>query len=628
LILSLATHVFILVSGLFLPGWLCCRLLRLPANAGWSFVLSLPLLLNTLLACNALGIPLAAGAGCLLVGSAALTALLLLRDRRQQPAPAASGLQGPFRFGDLMPTGLLARLCALAALMAALAVLTKLILLPLSGWDHAFRWDYLGLLMDRFQRLDFYPVHRPSDHGLYPWCDGIPPMVSCLQYLSYLAWPEPQKWMGTPHIVLQMLLLFWLTAKLARQLAGPSAQWPAVALLCTSALSLWVFSIGQETILTAIGLVGLVVALGSEELAPRQRWILAGVCAGLGALAREYGLAWIFAGLFGLWLRGEVRAGARHFLAAALLACSAWYLRNWALTGNPLFPHRLGGLFPGSPVYDEILDFVYDYTAPWVDPRTFLHHLLEALPSYVLPFLAAALALPRLLRERRHTRLVCGTILLTVILWLVSVSKTAGGWGYSMRVLQPASALAAALGGAWLAGLAGRWRTIAGAVLVAACVFAGVHSWQLPINQTPKLSDYLSLRWTRSHLAFAGFFDNDDWKRLIAFAGNATFLADDPTIHAALLKQGGQVTSLFNPDLQFLFDEHRTYEEQRRLLLAQGIRFVINSEGNSLSEARAKLHHFFPDLATHCPRQWRIGFFRIYDLSAESTNPAANPAKP
>lgn len=52
-----------------------------------------------------------------------------------------------------------------------------LVLEPLSGYDNIFRWDYLARVMASQQSLRHYPPVTAEDFSVYPWCDGIPPMV-------------------------------------------------------------------------------------------------------------------------------------------------------------------------------------------------------------------------------------------------------------------------------------------------------------------------------------------------------------------------------------------------------------------------------------------------------------------
>ncbi|HXZ99889.1 MAG TPA: phospholipid carrier-dependent glycosyltransferase [Candidatus Binatia bacterium] len=105
-------------------------------------------------------------------------------------------------------------------------------------------------------------------------------------------------------------------------------------------------------------LLGLVAgaALGLRwARTDQRRWLfLAGVCLGLTAGAKAAFLLPTLVAAGGvLWAgRGWRRPGSVALLLAAILSLSlAWYVRNWALTGNPLFPEpvRIGStiVFPG-----------------------------------------------------------------------------------------------------------------------------------------------------------------------------------------------------------------------------------------------------------------------------------------
>jgi len=78
----------------------------------------------------------------------------------------------------------------------------------------------------------------------------------------------------------------------------------------------------------------------------RTDWIGAGAFCGL-CIGSKY-LGWLVLGFLGLWLLGSVARKREKPLALAWLALPAlalggfWYLRNWAWTGNPVYPFAYG----------------------------------------------------------------------------------------------------------------------------------------------------------------------------------------------------------------------------------------------------------------------------------------------
>jgi hypothetical protein len=90
---------------------------------------------------------------------------------------------------------------------------------------------------------------------------------------------------------MEAALLAMAVGRLAWVLDGRRAVLPVLALLGCSAVGLWTLSIGQETVLCALALVCLVLALVDTHLKEPVCFLLAGMAAGLAALARDYGLA-------------------------------------------------------------------------------------------------------------------------------------------------------------------------------------------------------------------------------------------------------------------------------------------------------------------------------------------------
>ncbi len=96
-------------------------------------------------------------------------------------------------------------------------------------------------------------------------------------------------------------------------------------------------------------------ALGLMARAHESRWraLAAGVCAGLGHLARPDGILLIATGLLWVawvWAKGRAPRARALWAALAMLAGYAvvmgpWYARNWAVAGSPLAGGGLSSLF-------------------------------------------------------------------------------------------------------------------------------------------------------------------------------------------------------------------------------------------------------------------------------------------
>ncbi|NLF00994.1 MAG: hypothetical protein GX601_08450, partial [Anaerolineales bacterium] len=147
------------------------------------------------------------------------------------------------------------------------------------------------------------------------------------------------------------LLLCLATYALGKRTLGATAGWIAAAVLVGIPLfPLWASFAYADMAWTAYELLALMALLRWRE-SQQSRWIVA---AGLGtglALGSKY-LALGGAAVFGLWLLWHSRArgpravlvNAALFGGIALAIASPWYLKNWALGGNPVYPAYFGGL--------------------------------------------------------------------------------------------------------------------------------------------------------------------------------------------------------------------------------------------------------------------------------------------
>ncbi len=603
----------LLALGLFIPGHLVCRLLGGPAGPVWSFVVSAPVLLNLSLLLDGLGLGLGVGSLSMGLGVFCLVLVLLLLRRRHEKPGAAPGIA---RVAAGVPFPRRAELLwGLAALVGAAVLVVRVVEVPLSGFDHAFRWDFLARQIVRWESLSFYPVHKVGDHSAYVWCDGIPPLVALQQAWTYLAFQRVDLWAGGVRTLLEAGLLAAAVGRLAWVLDGRRAVLPALALLACSGVGLWTLSIGQETVLCALSLVCLVLALADDRLKDPICFLLAGAAAGLAALARDYGLAWLVLGLGMLWLQGRLRRGWAVFLAAALACCGPWYLRNWVLTGNPLFSHDLFGLFTTNPVHLETMEIIRSYCSPLSDPGAFGRQLLSAAPLVLIPVIPV-LCFPWACRDRgAQGKLLALGVLPVFLLWVASIQDTAGGLLYSLRVLMPALALLAVACGVVLGRSTGRFSLFCGALSVCAALFSGLRSLHLPMDPSPGWEESLSSRWLGKAHAFDGFFRQQGWENLASGSQEGRILVDEPSCQAALIKRGAPNTvSLFSPDMLFLFQEGGSFEGHLAMLRARRVRYVVLSPGNAISELRALRHPFLAVLPKSKLPFITIGHNTVYDI--------------
>jgi Dolichyl-phosphate-mannose-protein mannosyltransferase len=603
----------LLTGCLFAPGWLLGRALRTPAGITGSFLGSVALLFSLTLILDALGLRLSELN--LFSGFAVLSAVLFVipqfgrdaatPDKRADFAedrkfPAPSSLR---RFGWL----------SIPVIIGLAGITVRAVFEPLSGFDTAFRWDFLAQQMFYQGGLQYYPPVTSEDFTHYGWCDGIAPIISNLYLWSYHCLGHVSAGATTPVVLLQALLVFWIVGSLAARRGGPAAGATACALLATSAAFLWGVAMGQETGLTALTTVAMFWFIEKCRDQPEARWwIWAGLAAGTGALAREYGLVLLPLGALVLARR---RAPPRHWMEFAITAAVIalpWYLRNMLKTGHPFYSLGMGGLFPANPIHLEYMRVVTEargITANFAFAFPLLAELIALLagvPMVVGFWVAFA--------QRRTFWPWLVAVLVFGGLWLASISQTSGGYTYSTRVLTPVIALLAVLGGIGLARLAlARYAWLLALFLTVVALDAAARSLFLPIDTQPPWWRIRFFAWRDAGEREARWRSNTNWSAITEAADNRYILVSDPFIHAALVRCGAKPAPLFSPAVRFLFTASSSFEDQCARLRASGFRFILLSRDNSFLNAQLAPHAFFSDLKKNPPLAKTNAYF-IYDL--------------
>jgi hypothetical protein len=228
---------------------------------------------------------------------------------------------------------------ALAVLLAVYVVLAVVVTAaPISSADALLHHAAAPELFEQRQRL----VELP-----WSWNSYQPYTVEMLVTDGFLAWDSVQ---GAYAPLLLALLALAAVAAGVERLAGRGAALLAGAVLFANPFALWVssstFAEPGTVLMVALAAWNLAHGLQTGRL---QAFALAGVFAGgaagtkyLGAVAAVL-LAAVGAALLG---RRLTWARAAAFALPAIAAASPWYVKNWILTGNPLYPFFFGGLNP------------------------------------------------------------------------------------------------------------------------------------------------------------------------------------------------------------------------------------------------------------------------------------------
>jgi hypothetical protein len=604
--------------GFVLPGLAASQLLKSPVPVLATFVVSSVVLCHAVFWLGVLGIHIS----FVSVGLVLLLISAMLLGLTWEPLVASlQRLVATERTALLERTTPLERLAFVAVAAVTLLVVLRSSLQPLSGWDTPFRWNFLAVRLLELGRFDFYPPLKPQDFSIYFYVDGIPPLVSFSYFWLYASVGRPVALVTALLVTAQFLLLALVCHRLTTRLFSRQAAALALLALAASPLLFWSVVMGQETGLTALALGATVLFLvEAEDGEPMRRAVLAGFAAALGAWARDYGMAFILCGLLVcLWRRLSVRVTATFLLTGALLA-APWYVRNWLFTGNPFYSNAVGTLFPVNPVHAGIMAGYARQFSLSVNPSTKLIATVRCLGLTALVPILVGLA--GCVRWPRRLWGVAVSVLLVALLWAYSVGQTAGGLGYSLRVLSPALVLLAVAAGGLLAHLAGNSRLRTRLVLVPVLALAVTSllldllfpqfPWALPP------SHWLSAAFGNLPTPMSAFADAP-----LPVAPGGRILSDNAYYHAALAPRGVDVVPVWSPEAAFLFDRRMTFTEARRRLEALGIRRVFVDPG-SPNYLYLEAFPFFADIPKHTagPQTGSGGaLYRSPDQAAPQSEP-------
>jgi hypothetical protein len=594
------------VAVFALPGWLLSQRIESGARPIAAFLGSAVVLFQVVLLLALCGLPLHLGT---VGGGVVLVSIVLAWAAPGAPRPASlvAGPATPAHEGGV------ADWCWWGPIAVGLAsVAARALVDPLSGFDNVFRWDHLARLMIARESLGGYPPVTTNDFFLYGWCDGIPPLLPFLNFWLYASADSIAPALTSVRVVGEAVLLGWLVARFSRELWGRRAATIAAAALGCSALLLWSVAMGQETGLVTLSFVALLYFVFRYRSAPELAAVFwAALAAAVGGLTREYGLSFVLLGALLLWRQ---KAPARHlalFLTIAAGLTAPWYARNWVLTGNPLYPHSCGGLFPTNPVHAEFMEGIARQAGFATSPYSKVH-LVEALGWSA--GLLAALALAGLPRWRARSTVWGTGVALIVGLWLWSVPQTAGGWVYSTRMLAPAIALGAVLCG-WIAQTGPRLRLGIALIMLAGSADAARRTWSLPIRPLGAVWPWDFSRWAETRKQMEALTEKAVWPVLVREAGTHSIVVEHPLHHPLVWASGGRPVPLVSPLLAPTLDPGQSWADVVRSLAAADIRFIVVGRSQSTVRELGVRHRFWRQLAEYPPTV-NAGALSIYDLHA------------
>jgi hypothetical protein len=535
---------FLLILGLFLPGFFFAKYARLPLPWAAGFVISLVVLFHAIFWLGVLHVPLGVWAVLpLLAVTCGGGAWLAWRN----PSPPAK--MPVFEKWD--------RILLISSGAVALALLIRSAVSPLIGFDTRFRWDFLAQQVLALGRFDFYPPLTPTDFRSYFYVDGIPPMVSFSHWWMYASAGQYLPILICLFVTGQFVCTLAFTWRAASALYSPRAGILAMALLAASPLFFRAVVLGQETGLTALSVAAMICFIVTAE-ADRVGTIAgAGLAAGLCALSREYGWVALVCGLVMLVWRKHSRTQILVFASIAIATAAPWYIRNWIVTGNPVYSLSLGG-FTVNPIhvaileqYKRVLGFAKWDGTTWSN-LTWL--LLTYATFQILVGIPAGLV-----RFRQRGYLLVTAALLSAV-WIQSVGYTSGGVVISTRVLSPMMVVLSITAAGLLADKE-RWYPMIALAIIAGQFWTAAHGALYPLNP----ADVPVGEWAQR--AFHEVAPETEFQirdRLLAtLQPGSRILTDSAFLHAALEGKGIDVVPVWSPEVRFIFTESPEESERR-----------------------------------------------------------------
>lgn len=631
----------ICLLGLVLPGYLICRALRIGPAWAAAFPISALLITLFVLLAQATSLRLefeVVGAGLLLVSSICLAILWHREERLIQPAAVRDTLRAlrhatvltgssstSVGFVAVMERWLPRLVLALVA-VAVTITCWRCLAVPLCYPDTLFRWEWLARLMFEDQSLSFYPPRSPVDFNRYYYPDGIAPLVSSVYWWLYAGWGDRWPALSAVSVTLQLISAMGLTAHAARRFFGDQAQWYALLAMVASSALLTAFVVSLETGYTAIAVAGQLCFVagastggsqGGQAYRQGARWVVvAALFAALGAMSRDYGPALAATGFCAILQSHAVRRYWPHFLLTFVALASPWYLRNFLLTGNPVYPLSLGGLFPVNAVLHGVLaDYQsqFGWSAPGLATRLGEFSLYIFYGASLLIFAGVPLVLWHV---RKHASLPM-TFVIACLLWAWAIGSASSGMVMTGRVLAPGwVALSIAIGAAcsWRDP---RWRTARAcwavvAIVVAALCLLSLSAYPLNISSLRagwRLNVAEPMRWNGPAMRVADDLNAQNLK--------PTCLLTDDAFLAVVLQQrtGHCPVSIWNPRVAFVFDPSLSAEQVHNKLIENGVT-LVSFTPNSANNRFLARHRFYAEDSPH----WiRIGQsnepVRIYSLT-------------
>ena len=496
---------------------------------------------------------------------------------------------------------------------------------PMMSPDSVFRWNYLAIKIFETGGFGFYPPMSTEDFKLYFYVDGMPPLVQFSYYWLYASFGSASETrLSVILIALQYVSIVFLCYYSASHIFQSSkAGIYSVLLLLSSVIFFFSIFLGQETGLTALSMAATIYFLSGADGEERaSNSILAGFSTALGALSREYGLAFIVIGLLICFWRKRTGRNIFAYLLSSSLLCASWYIYLFLRTGNPVYSLSIGTLFPVNETFDGIYKTYVIYfglgtqTLPKIK---FIINLLLTLSPLHLLLLPALFFLPL----KKVGYLIAAT-LAVILIWLNSIGYTCGGFFYSLRTLAPLIVVVSIASGGLISRFSRGKRSamLFGVIVSVSVIWGAYRDLCIPAN-TSMVPFRFIYNSAFGKLGRPGTVNYADIGEL---PENAKVLSDSALHHGALMTNSGKsgkmidFVPVWSPEVTFLSNPENTYVKTLSELRSRGITYVLYSK-NSYNNAYLEKYPFFREYRSYSKAIYEDASILIYIL------PDVNPGK-
>jgi hypothetical protein len=508
--------------------------------------------------------------------------------------------------------------CIIPAVFLFLLLVARTFCQPLMSPDSVFRWNYLAVKIFETGGFGFYPPMSAEDFKLYFYVDGIPPLVQFSYYWLYASFGSASEVrLSVILIAFQYVSIVFLCYYSASHIFQSSkAGIYSVLLLLSSTIFFFSLFLGQETGLTALSMAATIYFLsGADGEESASNSVLAGFSTALGALSREYGLAFIVIGLLICFWRKRTGRNIFAYLLSSSLLCASWYIYLYLRTGNPVYSLSIGTLFPVNEIFDGIYKTYVIYfglgtqTLPKIK---FIINLLLTLSPMHLLLLPALFLLPL-----RKVGYLLAAALIFILIWLNSIGYTCGGFFYSSRTLSPLIVVISIAAG----GLISRFSNgkpsfiLCGVLVFIFVIWVAYRDLCIPAN-TSMVPPRFIYNSAFGKLGKPGIVNYADIREL---PGNAKVLSDSALHHGALMTSLGKhrkiidFVPVWSPEVAFLSNPENTYAKTLSELRHCGIKYVLYSK-NSYNNAYLEKYLFFREYRNYSKAIYEDASILIYLL--------------